>query len=241
MIRVAVVDDEKVCTDTLTEYLKRYEKQTGEKIAVSAFNQSIDFVSDYRPEYDVIFLDIEMPLLNGLQSAKKIRAMDDVVCIVFVTNMAQYAIKGYEVQAFDFVVKPIKYDAFRLKMKKIVDLVKEKETEEVVINSAGTIMRIKLKDVLYVEVMGHSLVYHIADGKEYTCPGQLSSTEEQLKKHNFSRCNNCYLVNLRRVTSITATDVVVGDVPVQISRRRKKDFMTDLTDFLGGGFTRGIS
>ena len=71
MIRVAVVDDEKVCTDTLTEYLKRYEKQTGEKIAVSAFNQSIDFVSDYRPEYDVIFLDIEMPLLNGLQSAKK--------------------------------------------------------------------------------------------------------------------------------------------------------------------------
>lgn len=222
MIRVAVVDDEKVCTDTLTEYLKRYEKQTGEKIAVSAFNQSIDFVSDYRPEYDVIFLDIEMPLLNGLQSAKKIRAMDDVVCIVFVTNMAQYAIKGYEVQAFDFVVKPIKYDAFRLKMKKIVDLVKEKETEEVVINSAGTIMRIKLKDVLYVEVMGHSLVYHMADGKEYTCPGQLSSTEEQLKKHNFSRCNNCYLVNLRRVTSITATDVVVGDVPVQISRRRKK-------------------
>lgn len=71
MIRVAVVDDEKACTDTLTEYLKHYEKQTGEKIAVSAFNQSIDFVSDYRPEYDVIFLDIEMPLLNGLQSAKK--------------------------------------------------------------------------------------------------------------------------------------------------------------------------
>ena len=155
MIRVAVVDDEKVCTDTLTEYLKRYEKQTGEKIAVSAFNQSIDFVSDYRPEYDVIFLDIEMPLLNGLQSAKKIRAMDDVVCIVFVTNMAQYAIKGYEVQAFDFVVKPIKYDAFRLKMKKIVDLVKEKETEE----SDGTLpaktctiskIKLKVRDLKYL-------------------------------------------------------------------------------------------
>lgn len=118
MWNVAIVEDEAESSELLRAFLERFEKEAKVSLSVSSFADGMDFISDYTPKYDLVLLDIDMPHLNGLAAAKKLRKMDDDVLIVFVTNLAQYAIRGYEVEALDFLVKPVDYTAFAAMMHK---------------------------------------------------------------------------------------------------------------------------
>ena len=112
MIRVAIVEDDLSCVQQLREYLSRYQKSSGEDIEVAVYPDGMAVVEQYRPVFDVLLLDIEMPRLDGMAAAREIRRTDPEVIMIFITNMARYAIKGYEVNALDFVLKPINYFAF---------------------------------------------------------------------------------------------------------------------------------
>ena len=87
----------------------------------------MDFLEAYRPDFDLVFLDIELPLLNGIETARRLRELDSVVALVFITNMEQYAVNGYEVDALDFVVKPINYYRFSSMMRKALRIIARKE------------------------------------------------------------------------------------------------------------------
>lgn len=117
MIKIAIAEDEKKEAEKLESYIRRYGAEHGENYNVSVFTNGIDFVSSAEP-FHIVFLDIDMPLMGGLDAAKKLREADKSACIIFVTNLAQYAVKGYEVDAMDFVVKPIDYPSFESKFKK---------------------------------------------------------------------------------------------------------------------------
>ena len=118
MIRVAVVEDDAEVQGVLQEYIRRYTRQYGTEFEVSVFADGVDILEDYRAVYDVIFLDVEMKHLDGMTTAERIRQMDADVILIFITNMAQYAIRGYSVGALDYVLKPVPYFAFSEQLKK---------------------------------------------------------------------------------------------------------------------------
>ena len=232
MIRAAIVEDEKEAADTLRAYAERYGAEKGEEIRAEYFDNAASFLTDYRADFDVVFLDIEMPVLDGMTAAEKLRALDPYVLIVFVTNMQQYAIKGYSVSALDFIVKPVTYYGFASLMNKAVRALKTKEEREIVIGVSGSVRRVPVSRVLYVEVARHRLTYHTEDGN-FEAWGNLNELENELPPDLFSRCNACYLVNLKHVRAVDGDDATVGGDVLRISHLRKKAFMSDLAKYLG--------
>ena len=124
MFRIGIAEDDPSFQKTISEYIERYKKEKNVDIQASFFQDGSELVFKYEPIYDVLLLDIEMPKMNGMDAAREIRKRDQRVLIIFITNMAQYAINGYEVGALDFVLKPIKYFSFSMKLEKALKSVK---------------------------------------------------------------------------------------------------------------------
>ena len=130
MNRIAIVEDDQGYRDTLFTYIKQYEQERDTAFEATPFEKADDFLAVYNGDYDIILMDIEMPGTNGMDAAEQIRKKDAQVVIMFITNMAHYAIKGYEVGALDFVLKPIQYLNFANKMDRAMQLVENlKKTE----------------------------------------------------------------------------------------------------------------
>ncbi len=234
MIHAAIVEDNSDAQERLVRYLDRYQNEKSQRVIVSCFSDAIDFISDYEPKYDVVFMDIEMPHINGMDAAVRLRRLDTNICLVFITNMAQYAVRGYEVDAMGYMLKPVDYFAFRLQMDKVVSRITLKADVEIYIKTSEYMKRVFLRDLMYVDVSGHYLTYH-TDSGDYREFGQLNKLEGKLLSNYFFRCNKYCIVNLKYVTKMEDDAILVGDNKIQISRRRKKDFLIALNGFFNGG------
>ncbi|WP_407270436.1 LytR/AlgR family response regulator transcription factor [Radiobacillus sp. PE A8.2] len=234
MTRIAIVEDEPRASDLLSGYLNRFSEENRENFVITEYRNAPSFLDQYQSGFDIILLDIEMPYMNGMDMARKLREIDSEVIIIFVTNMAQFAVKGYEVDALDFIVKPVSYSNFVFKMKRALNALKVNEEQEIVVSYAGGLTRISSNKLLYVEVSGHNVTYHLID-KKIEARGSLSKIESDLSKWNFLRCNRCYLVNPRYVEWVHKYTVKVGDDVLQISHPKRKEFMRDLNDWLAKG------
>lgn len=234
MIRIAIVEDERHYYDILQEFICRYEEENKETCTIQWFEDGMKFVENYRADFDLILMDIEMPRLDGISAAKEIRQTDQTVLIMFITNMAQYAIKGYEVEALDYVVKPLSYYAFALKLKKVSRILRERMGKSIFLPFGEEVKRIPEKDILYVEVSSHKLQFHTYEGTA-VISGTLREVEKELDEKKFARCNSCYLVNLTHVTGIQDHNVLVEGEPLKMSRPKKKEFLKQLSEYYGGG------
>lgn len=234
MLQVAMIEDEQAAKERLESCLRRFAQESGEELAIHPFGEAVEFLDHYKPIYDVVFMDIELPHINGMDAARRLREMDQKVVLIFVTNMAQYAVKGYEVNALDYIIKPLNYGSFALKMERVVRQVKSRSAA-LTISQQNGIKRILLREIRYIEVQGHRLVFHTESGP-IPGSGSLSEMEQRLKGRGFSRCNKCYLVNLRYVAQVEGLTLWLreGD-GLQISRPRKKEFLSDFAEYLGNG------
>ena len=206
MTRIAIVEDEAAVREQLAGYVQRYTRQYGTRFEVTMFTDGVEILEDYRPVYDMIFLDVEMQHLDGMETARRIRELDSDVLLIFITNMAQYAIKGYAVGALDYVLKPVPYFAFSQQLQKAVNQLAK-----------------RTRHYLAVPVDG-----------DFSAPGALKVLEEKLAGRLFARCNSGYLVNLAQVSGVQQNTVQVGPHELQISRPKRRAFLAALADYIGG-------
>ena len=234
MFRIAVVEDDAEYIERITRYIEQFALENNLDIQTTAFRDGMEIVMNYRHGWDIIFLDIEMPDLDGFSAAKEIRARDSTVLMIFITNMARYAIHGYEVEALDFILKPVSYEQFYMKMQKAVTAAKIRERKYIMLSTKDGEIRISVDEVLYVEVTNHHLQIVTLHGT-HTVFDSLNRFEKQLPEGRFARCSQSYLVNLQQVRKITASTVLVDTHELPVSRTRKKSFFQAASNYLGGG------
>lgn len=231
MLRIAVVEDDKTYAAQLKEYLVRYGTEKNQKISVALFPDGEDIVTDYSAEFDIILMDVEMTFMDGMTTAERIREKDNEVVIIFITNMPQYAIQGYKVDALDYVLKPISYFAFSQRIDRALTRVKKKEATYITVAQKGGKKKLNVDKICYVEVRDHDLIYHSTKGDIVT-KSSMKEAENTLGGTKFFRCNRCYLVNLEYVEDFRGNDVTVASDVIQVSRARKKAFMDALNDYM---------
>lgn len=231
--KVAIVEDNLDNAQIIINYINKYSEETLIEFEHNYFSDGIELTNKYEADYDIIILDIEMEIQDGIRTAEIIRKYDKEVIIIFVTNMSQYAIKGYEVNAMSFLLKPVSYFSFKSEIDKSLERIKQFKNEKyLLVPSTFGMEKINSNNILYIESIKHDLIFHTLCDK-YIFRGTIKNYEKELEQHNFNRCNNSYLVNLRYVTGIEGEFAVIGETKLKISRGRKKQFMEDLTDYIG--------
>ena len=231
MIRVALVEDDEHYRSELLAYLKQYENQSSQHFRVSIFTDGDEIVETYQADYDLILMDIAMRFMDGMTAAQKIRELDSEVVIIFITNTPQYVMQGYAVDALDYVLKPVNYFAFSQRIDRAIARMENRRIRYISVPVKGGIQKLKVSDLLYVEVRDHDLLYHTRKESIQT-RGTLAEAEETLGTICFFRCNKCYLVNLENVDGIQNNDLIMNGEKIQVSRARKKALLDALNDYL---------
>ncbi|MCU9614368.1 LytTR family DNA-binding domain-containing protein [Caldibacillus lycopersici] len=232
MIRVAIVEDETYYQKQLIEFLRSFEKDRGETIEIETYSDGDEFVEDYHAQFDIILMDVQMRFMDGMSAAEEIRKRDSEVVIIFITNLAQYAIKGYAVDALDYVLKPISYFQFSQRLHRAVDRMKKRDTHYITIRVKGGIQRFKVSDLYYVESQGHNLIFNTKAG-EFIASGTMRDLEKQLTNFHFFRGNKGYLLNLEHVEGMNDVCAIVKGQELLISRNKRKAFMEALSNYWG--------
>lgn len=232
MIRIAIVEDEQIYIEQIQAYLEKYRSETGEKFSVTVYGDGDSIVEKYRAQFDIILMDIQMKFMDGMSAAQEIRKMDSEVIIMFVTNMVQYAIRGYEVDALDYILKPLVYLDFSQRLRRAIERLHKRERKFITLSVRGGILRLDVSDIHYVESEGHKLIYHTAS-ENHLVQGTMKMAEELLKDYSFSRGNKCYLINLAHVEGVREKCAVVNGESLQLSRPRLNAFMQDLARYWG--------
>ena len=153
--------------------------------------------------------------------------------LIFITNMAQYAIKGYAVGALDYVLKPVPYFAFSQQLQKAVNQLAKRTRHYLAVSVDGGMRRLDAATIYYIESEGHRVHFYTEDG-DFSAPGALKALEEKLTGRLFARCNSGYLVNLAQVSGVQQNTVQVGPHELQISRPKRRVFLAALADYIGG-------
>ena len=232
MIRIAVVVDEDKWANIIEECLDKLSKQDKIDIAITRFCDGYDLVENFACNFDIILMDIEMPLMNGMEAAEKIRNIDSEVTIIFITNMAQYAIRGYKVNALDYILKPISYIPFSETIKKAVRIYDKDKGGFIVISHKGGTEKIMTDNIYYIESQGHRLTFHTSKGTYETTTYSMKEIEQILSSYSFKRCNSGCLVNLKYVTGYNGNELKIMDTSVSISRGKKNDFLAALASYM---------
>jgi DNA-binding LytR/AlgR family response regulator len=237
MYTIAIVEDDDGDYKKLLTCLNSYFNDTNHKYEITRYTNAEVFLVNYKCKFDIVFMDIELTGENGMQACVELRKIDPVVTIIFVTNMKQFAVKGYEVNALDFIVKPVSIADFSLKLTRALRVVEARKGIEmdIIIHSDGRMVRLSSNSLIYTEISGHYLDYHTTDGV-YTAYGKIKDAEDLLIQKDFLRCNREYLVNPSFIKLVSGMEITLSNGEIlTIGKTRKKAFMQALTKWLGNG------
>ena len=230
MVNIAIVEDNENDRQAIAGFIKKYGEENGLSFNVVEFENAITFITNYNPSYDLVFMDIEMPHMDGMEGAAKLREVDFDVPLVFITNMSNYAVKGYSVAAVDFLVKPVVYPCFSAMMAKVMRIIGNRE-QTIMLKNADGRFKVRLNSVYYIESYGHQICYH-ADNGDFTVWGTMKEQEQKLPAESFCRCSNFCIVNLRYVDESTPDgNIIVNGKTISVSRARRKEFSQKLLTF----------
>ncbi len=231
MLLIAIVDDDPKDAAQLKGCVEEYYKAHDHAVMIQEYHDGLDFIRSTET-YDIIFLDIQMGKLDGLETARLVRKINRDAILIFVTNMAQFAIKGYEVDALDFILKPASLASINYVLDKAMRRLDNSGRAMFSLKTADGTISLSANDIMYVEVFDHNLIYHTTRG-DHNVRGRLGDVASKLDPDKFVMCNRSFVVNLRHVSSVTADYLVIGGSRIPISKSHRKELMKRFSSFLG--------
>ena len=221
MVSVAILTADKKTAQLLDGYVRQFESETADIYEVKIFENVLDFFAEYKYGFDVVVIDSVLPKISGIQVAELIRADSEKICIIFISKTAKNAIFSFTYNAVAYLLKPVGQAEFFNALKIAAERADKWGSDQLNINTNGTIVIVGIKNLFSVEVDGHYLHYYTENG-EYVERGTMKGCEDKLAPYGFLRCNNSVLVNMRYVTELSRTEITVAGKKYPISHSRAK-------------------
>lgn len=226
MLKLAICDDDIMFAGKFETMLLSISEQEHIKLDIDVFIDGKELVEDIEEgkKYDLIFLDIEMKVMNGLSAARRIRKTDDLTMVIYVTSHKSYALEAYEVQPFQFLVKPIDADTVHRYFMKAYEKL-TKGPSHFFCQFGGKTENLVMNDIMYFKSNRRIINIYMADGSAYKFYGKLNDLETRLEqeKADFWRIHQSYLVNVRYIDRILYDKVELKNhKTLYISEERRK-------------------
>ena len=232
--RILIVEDDNRAAAHLETLLKRYGEEHKDSFKISRLESAFD-ISEEAAAADLIFLDIELPQIGGMDAAKALRAEGLDVPIIFVTNLAQYVVEGHAVSALDFIVKPVDYAALTLRMDRAVKAMEARSSHTICIQSKQGLHAVQTRDLILVETRGHDIAYCLKDGHELVVRKPLREAAAELPCPPFLQISSGCIINMACVTGIEDSKIELScGRDVFMSRSRRKGCLEVLARYMGG-------
>ena len=222
MIKIAICEDEKEQQDLLKTHINQIFKDLPINYSLDIFNSGEELLKNYPKNIDVFLIDIQLNEINGMDTARKIRETDNKAEIIFITSLIEYALEGYEVRAYRYLIKPVKYGDLKMH---ILNCIKEIDikNKHIIIKEQGNRIKLDISEITYIEVQKENITIHTLN-KTYETKGTMNNIEKEINCSRFYRCHKSFLVNLEHIKSIKQYIAVLeNSEKVPISRYRFKD------------------
>ncbi|WP_286149771.1 LytR/AlgR family response regulator transcription factor [Romboutsia ilealis] len=232
MINIGICDDElhyrvnikDMLGDILSTYSINYK--------IYEFSSGEELLSNYPKDLDILIMDIQMKIINGMDTARKIREFDQNLEIIFMTSFSEFMQEGYEVKAYRYILKPISERKISRNILPCINEIMKKKNNYLTINVKNYVDRIKIDSIVYIETDRPNILIYTNDNK-YTTKMSISKIDKILREHGFFRCHNSYIVNLKLVESMNSNTLKIGEKYIPISKYRVKELKLALTNILG--------
>lgn len=233
MYRVLIVEDESDVAQQIKGLVERYAEERGLQFDLQVLSAAFEALS-LEESYDICLLDIELPGINGMEAAEILRLNSRARSIIFITNLAQYAVRGYEVEAAGFVIKPASYSALALPLDRAVRALKAKDAASITVCSGGEAAQIELASIEYLEASRHGICLHLSSGEVRFSPQALAQIPGVYPDGPLLRVSRSQLANMDKVSGVTGNDVVMASgARLVIPKGKKKDLLETLAVYLG--------
>lgn len=234
MITIAVCDDSKNIVENMKKNIEEYQELTGRELRVFTFNNGEELLANYNCKIDILFLDIKMPKVNGIQAAEKIRQKDQKVIIIFLTSLVQHALDGYKVNAANYLIKPITKNRLKMELDRWINKLERREEPYITVHNDSGNYKILLKSISYIETYNRNLMIHTDKGN-VVCYLKMKEMENKIGQYGFVRNHSSFIVNLFYVSNVEKMDIkLITGERIPIGKSKKKEFMTSLASYWGG-------
>lgn len=233
MISIAMCDDEKIFLSTLKEYYEAYKAKRNIELQLTQFSSGEDLISNYRLDFNIIFLDISMTGMDGIATARKIREFDTKVIIIFVTSLIKYGLVGYSLGAFNYIIKPVSYKKFEAEMDKAVAACQDIEQHYVTLKNTEGLFKLYVNDIKYIDTYNRRTMVH-TKSRDIICFYNMKELESRLGMFGFIRCHSGYIVSVNYIESVEKmTITLTTGEQIPISQQKRKEVMKSIATYFG--------
>lgn len=232
MLNIALCEDNSLQRENLKADLEKILNKKGILYTIYSFETGKKLLEKYPEKLDILFLDIQMDELNGMETAKKVREYDNRVEIIFLTAVWDYIQKGYEVRAFRYLIKPLKFDNLKEEVHACVESVMEKRDTFITVKDKNKVLKIKTEDILFFETFNRKVIIHTLV-EEYEIKISMNKLEKELINLGFFRCHTSYIVNISKVEELQKDSLIIKSIVIPVSKHRIKNLKLKLTSVLG--------
>jgi len=234
MMRIAICDDNQIDRDIIKDFLHTYLTEKSIPNTMTEYENGMNLICDIEEGYyyDLVFLDIFMDHILGMDIARRLRSVGYTGKIIFLTSTAEFAVDSYEVEASGYLLKPHDYEKLRSLLDRLIDRTNIGQFQ---VSVRNTIYSIPFGEIVYVESRNNVCILHRSDGREYTIYKKLSEVGSQLNDSRFLRCHQSYLVNMSYIAKADKQfELTTGDV-VLIRQRNQKEIRRAYQEFASKG------